>query len=88
MKLYWIFLFCIINLISGILFSGEIKNVILMIPDGTSLGAVNLARWYQGGSPLVLDGFYCGLVRTYSSDAIIADSAPAATAMATGILVL
>ncbi len=61
-----------------------VKSVILMIPDGMSGGGVTLARWYQGCDPLAIDEMACGLVRTYSSDAPIADSAPAATAYATG----
>jgi len=60
-----------------------VKNVILMIPDGMSLAGTTLARWYKG-APLAMDEMACGLVRTYSSDAVIADSAPAATAYATG----
>jgi|LFRM01.1.fsa_nt_gb alkaline phosphatase len=61
-----------------------VKNVILLIPDGMSVGGTTLARWYKGGIPLALDEMACGLVRTYSSDAAIADSAPAATAYASG----
>lgn len=60
------------------------KNVILLIPDGMSTDVVTLARWYQGGGALNLDEMASGLVRTYSSDAAIADSAPAGTAYATG----
>ena len=62
----------------------SIKNVILLIPDGQSVGGTTLARWYNGGKPLAVDEMACGLVRTYSSDAAIADSAPSGTAMATG----
>lgn len=62
----------------------KVKNVILLIPDGQSVGGTTLARWYKGGEPLALDEMACGLVRTYSSDAAIADSAPSGTAMATG----
>ncbi|HYE82532.1 MAG TPA: alkaline phosphatase [Clostridia bacterium] len=62
----------------------EAKNVILLVPDGMSMGGVTLARWYNGGGELNLDSMASGLVRTYSSDAPIADSAPAGTAMATG----
>ncbi len=62
----------------------EVKNVILLIPDGMSTGGLTLTRWYNGGSALNLDEMASGLVRTYSSDAPIADSAPAGTAMATG----
>ncbi|QUL98556.1 MAG: alkaline phosphatase [Candidatus Fermentithermobacillus carboniphilus] len=61
-----------------------VKNVILMIPDGMSIDGTTLARWYKGGTPLAMDEMACGLVRTYSSDAAIADSAPAATAYSTG----
>lgn len=60
------------------------KNVILLIPDGMSVDGTTLTRWYNGGSPLALDEMACGLVRTYSADAAIADSAPAGTAYATG----
>jgi alkaline phosphatase len=62
----------------------EVKNVILLVPDGMSSDVVTLARWYNGGEKLNLDQLATGMVRTYSSDAPIADSAPAATAMATG----
>ncbi len=61
-----------------------IKNVIFIVPDGMSVDAVTLARWYNGGSPLAVDAMASGLVRTYNADAPIADSAPAATAFATG----
>lgn len=61
-----------------------VKNVILLIPDGMSQDGTTLARWYKGGSPLALDEMASGLVRTYSADAAIADSAPAGTAFATG----
>jgi alkaline phosphatase len=65
-------------------FAGQVKNVIIMIPDGMSMGGYALTRWYRGGSPMAMDALACGFVRTYSADAAIADSAPAATAMATG----
>jgi len=64
--------------------SKKAKNVILLIPDGMSTAGVTLARWYNGGEELNLDDMASGLVRTYSADAPIADSAPAGTAMATG----
>lgn len=60
-----------------------IKNVIILIPDGMANDATTLARWYKG-SDLALDELASGLVRTYSADAPIADSAPAGTAFATG----
>ncbi|MEQ4485083.1 alkaline phosphatase [Cohnella silvisoli] len=61
-----------------------IKNVIILIPDGMSIDGTTLARWYKGGTPLALDSMASGLVRTYSADAAIADSAPAGTAFSTG----
>ncbi|WP_039765774.1 MULTISPECIES: alkaline phosphatase [unclassified Caldicellulosiruptor] len=64
--------------------SNKVKNVILMIPDGMTIAHTTLARWYQGGEPLSMDEIACGLVRTYSANNPITDSAPAATAYATG----
>lgn len=65
---------------------GFAKNVIIMIPDGTSVSGVTLARWiYNDGAPLNLDEIASGLVRTYNSDTPIADSAPGGTALSTGI---
>ncbi|HOV15166.1 MAG TPA: alkaline phosphatase, partial [Spirochaetota bacterium] len=62
----------------------KVKNVIIMIPDGMSVGATTLARWYNGGNLLAMDELACGLVRTYNSDTPIGDSAPAGSAFATG----
>lgn len=62
----------------------QVKNIIIMIPDGQSVSDTTLARWYKGGEALAVDELACGLVRTYSSDAPIADSAPSGTAYATG----
>lgn len=64
--------------------TNRVKNVIMMIADGHSVGGTTLARWYNGGQPLALDEMACGLVRTYCADSAITDSAPAATAYATG----
>lgn len=63
--------------------SPAIKNVIVLIPDGMSVAATTLARFYKG-APLALDSLACGLVNTWSSDGTIADSAPAGSAFATG----
>ncbi|NGZ75028.1 alkaline phosphatase [Saccharibacillus alkalitolerans] len=60
------------------------QNVIIMIPDGMGMDGTTLTRWYNGGEPLAMDEMASGLVRTYSADAAIADSAPAGTAFATG----
>ncbi|PLS18118.1 alkaline phosphatase [Bacillus sp. M6-12] len=61
----------------------EPTNVIMMVMDGTSAGATTLSRWYKGGN-LALDQMAAGGVRTYSAESAITDSAPAATALATG----
>lgn len=58
------------------------KNVIMFVMDGTSNNALTLARWYKG--ELALDEILTGAVRTYSAESAITDSAPAATAFATG----
>lgn len=61
----------------------EIKNVIILIPDGCSQSLQTLARWYRG-EPLQLDEMIAGTVSTYSTDSVITDSSSAATAYATG----
>ena len=77
----------------------HIRNIIIMIPDGTPQSASTLARWYKAYNPvnseidpavrLHLDDYASGLVRTWWRNAetvgMITDSAPAATAMATGV---
>lgn len=67
------------------------KNVILMIPDGTSIGVYSAARWFQiynklGGDQLAVDPYWCGTVKTYNSNAPIGDSAPTTSAYMTGYL--
>lgn len=67
-----------------------VKNVIVMIPDGTSIGVVSAARWYQiynklGGENLNIDPYMCGTVKTFSSNAPIGDSAPTTSAYMTGM---
>ena len=66
-----------------------VKNVILLIPDGTSFGAVSLARWKQwyenpDKPNLNIDPYICGTVRTHSSNAPIGDSAPTTSCYMTG----
>lgn len=66
------------------------KNIIVMIPDGTSIGVVSAARWYQiynnlGGENLAVDPYMCGTVKTFSSNAPIGDSAPTTSAYMTGM---
>ncbi|GAP73447.1 alkaline phosphatase [Candidatus Symbiothrix dinenymphae] len=67
----------------------QVKNVILMIPDGTSLSAVSAARWLQRYNQpelthLNIDPYLAGTVLTYSSDAPIGDSAPTTSCYMTG----
>ena len=66
-----------------------IKNVILLIPDGTSLSVVSAARWYQRYNhpeitKLNIDPYLCGTILTYSSNAPIGDSAPTTSCYMTG----
>ena len=61
-----------------------VRNVIILIPDGTSLSLVTLSRWYNENKPLAIDPLLCGMVKTHNSDGKLSDSAPAATAYATG----
>ena len=66
-----------------------VKNIIVMIPDGTSLSTVSLARWHQWyNNPqapnLNIDPFISGTVRTHSSNAPIGDSAPTTSCYMTG----
>ena len=65
---------------------GKVKNptnVIMLVMDGSSDNLSTLSRWYKG-EPLALDEILTGASRTYSADSAITDSAPAATALATG----
>jgi alkaline phosphatase len=65
------------------------KNVIVMIPDGTSLSVLSASRWlktYRGEeSELNVDKYLCGTVTTFSSNAPIGDSAPTTSCFMTGI---
>ena len=61
----------------------EVKNVIIMIPDGCSNSIQTLSRWYKG-APLASDEIVTGSVQTYMANSVITGSAAAATAFATG----
>ncbi|WP_297596115.1 alkaline phosphatase [uncultured Cetobacterium sp.] len=64
---------------------GFAKNVIFLIPDGSSSTVSTLARaLYNNGDNLNIDEMASGMVKTYNADTFIADSAPAGTALATG----
>jgi alkaline phosphatase len=62
----------------------QVRNVILLIADGTGVAHFALSRWCNGGGPLAMDEWTCGLLRTYGANTPLTDSAPAATAFATG----
>ncbi|MEJ5349649.1 MAG: alkaline phosphatase [Desulfosoma sp.] len=60
------------------------KNLIVMVPDGTGASHITLTRWVKDIRNLAVDSMYAGVVRTYGADSLVTDSAPAATAFATG----
>jgi hypothetical protein len=59
------------------------KNVIVMIADGTGSQQYTFARWWKG-EPMHIEKHLSGSLRTFIADSVVADSAPAASAMATG----
>lgn len=66
-----------------------VKNIILLIPDGTSLPTVSMARWLQWYNhpdlpELQIDPYLCGTVRTHSSNEPVPDSAPTTSCYMTG----
>ena len=68
-----------------------VKNIILMITDGTSISTVSAARWLQvyrdpANTRLNIDPWLCAYVRTCNSDAPIGDSAPTTSCYVTGHL--
>lgn len=68
----------------------EIRNVVLMITDGTSLPTVSLARWYQRMlhpemRHLNIDPYLCGTVITFCSDAPTGDSASTTSCYVNGM---
>lgn len=59
------------------------RNVIVLMADGMGSAHTTITRWYKGSS-LALDRMFLGGMRTHGADSLITDSAPAATAFATG----
>lgn len=59
------------------------RNVIVLIADGCGSEMYTLGRWFKG-APLSLDAILVGGVKTFIMDSVVADSAPTATAYATG----
>ena len=85
-------IFLLFIFFATIVFAKEVrpvKNVILMIPDGTSIGVYSSARWYKVynnmGDALNVDPYFTGTVSTFSSNAPIGDSAPTTSCYMTGI---
>jgi alkaline phosphatase len=64
-------------------FSRSPKNVVFFLADGTAPEAWTLTRWVMA-RPLGVDEILTGAIRTYGADSLITDSAPGATAYATG----
>ncbi|MFC4683681.1 alkaline phosphatase [Exiguobacterium sp. s149] len=63
----------------------QVKNVIFMIPDGYSASYATNYRWYADEEETTLDQHLTGMMRTYSANSKVTDSAAAGTAMATGV---
>jgi len=67
---------------------GQRRNLIVMVYDGQSTGAITLTRWYKKikklGDHLAMDRMRVRLCSTHMEGRIITDSAAAATAFATG----
>lgn len=66
------------------------KNVIVMIPDGTSLSVLTASRWFKSmgdanNRQLAVDQFLCGTVLTHCSNSPIGDSAPTTSCYMTGV---
>lgn len=89
-KLSILLIYLFISLTSFASEVGPVKNLIVMIPDGTSVSVYSAARWfkfYNGmGASLNVDPYFTGTVTTFSSNAPIGDSAPTGSAYATGVL--
>ncbi len=62
--------------------NSKVKNVIMMIPDGNSIEASTIARYYNNGEPMVLDEIAVGMTKTHWNLGPITDSAPGGTAYA------
>lgn len=63
--------------------TGQVKNVVFLLSDGTANEAWPLTRWVKG-ERLASDDILSGAIRTYGADSIITDSAPGSTSYATG----
>lgn len=89
MKKFFVFNLLIITFLTVFAQPKPVKNVIVMIPDGTSTSLLSVARWYQtyldpSQKNLNIDPYIKGLLGTHSSDAPIGDSAPTTSCYMTG----
>ena len=87
-----IILLLVLSVIYGSVTAGKVrptKNLIVMIPDGTSLSVLSAARWLKTykneGTQLAIDPYLCGTVTTFCSNAPIGDSAPTTSCYMTGV---
>ena len=85
-KLFLTFFLCVF--VIGI-FAQNIKNIILIVPDGCSVSTLAFARWFQfykdtAHTHLAIDPYLCGFAKNHCSNAIIANSAPAMTVYMSG----
>ena len=89
-KLKLILCLLLISLVATAQTPSTVKNVIVMIPDGTSIDVYSAARWFKFynkiGTSLNIDPFISGTVTSHSSNAPIGDSAPTSSTYATGVL--
>lgn len=80
---------CLASLWQPISAGAQAKNAILFIGDGMGFGQVTAARIFEGNArdgKLTLDTMdHTAIVRTYSADMMVTDSASAGTAMASGV---
>ena len=63
-----------------------VKNIIVMIPDGTSIGVYSAAAFKNYGMRKILQLPYLTELSHFSSNAPIGDSAPTGSTYATGVL--
>lgn len=59
-------------------------SVIVLVADGAGIAHTTVARWVSPSRTLPVDSMKVFLVRTYGAESLVTDSAPAATAFATG----
>jgi len=82
-------IFCIATLSAFAQDIKPTKNLIVMIPDGTSITALSASRWMKvyrnEGNHLNLDPYLSGTVTTFSSNDPIGDSAPTTSCYMDGV---